>query len=211
MVVIQFRFTRKRRTLKRRLATLETEGIGSVNNHKPPVSKKTPRIRFSHNWSKLDGDVFTTIRSARNRWSDKGEYYGNLEGKVFDVEVKGEVKFQAKLLQVFRGPSKLLSGPFMEYDTDGVHVDLESGQEMSQLDWIMKLEKMGIVLVLLFKKLSPTFKCVNCEEQVMRVNLLSTEPYWHVYKEDADGKHLNNECSCGCTNPEPEIKGVVVH
>ena len=110
-----------------------------IQDNKP----KNPKIKFSHHWKKLDcssGSLFTTIRSENGRFPSKAEYYKNQEGKTFDVMLNEEKLFQAELVQVFRGKSKDLSGRLLFYDTDG------------NVEWMEKLENLGQVLVLLFKR-----------------------------------------------------------
>lgn len=100
----------------------------------------TLTLKFSENWSKLScpkGSLFTTIRPDHG---NKAEYYMQNEGNIFDVQVQGEVRFQAKLLQVFRGSGKDLSGAFLNYDADG------------NSEWVTKLQDTYRVLVLLFQR-----------------------------------------------------------
>ncbi len=99
-----------------------------------------PSIKFSHEWDKLFcevGSVFTTIRRS---YGSKGEYYRNLTGTVLDVEVNGEKRFSAELLQVFRGKGSDLSGALLKYDTDG------------DGSWMDKISAMEEVLVLIFRR-----------------------------------------------------------
>ena len=55
-------------------------------------------IKFSKNWNnKLECDVFTTIRD----WSlEKQDYYLSNLTKIFDVELNGKKKCEAKLIYV---------------------------------------------------------------------------------------------------------------
>lgn len=99
-----------------------------------------PHIKFSHYWNKLTvapGGLFTTIR---RHTPEKAEYYKNLEGKVLDVLLNDKPLFRAKLLQVFVGDAKDLSGYFLSYDTD------------SSYEWMQKIDNYGKVLVLLFQR-----------------------------------------------------------
>lgn len=101
-----------------------------------------PSIKFSHEWEKLncpEGSLFTTIRRS---WGSKGEYYRKLEGTILDVEVNGEKRFKAELLQVFRGEGNQLSGPLLKYDCD------------SDQRWMNDISSMSEVLVLIFRRVS---------------------------------------------------------
>ena len=58
-----------------------------------------PTIRFSHNWnSKLDGQVFTTIRKYE---PDKYDYYLGYRGQIFTVMLDNHKVGEAKLVDVF--------------------------------------------------------------------------------------------------------------
>ena len=101
-----------------------------------------PSIKFSHDWEKLDcpdGSLFTTIRRS---YGSKGEYYRKLTGTILDVEVNGQKKFRAELLQVFRGTGDSLSGALLKYDTDG------------DGSWMDKISAMEEVIVLIFRKVA---------------------------------------------------------
>lgn len=73
-------------------------------------------IKFSQRYRKLSLDVFTTIRSHN---PEKWEYYKENLGNVFDIEVNGNVIFQAKLLWMVEIPNPNELPPiFLEFDTD---------------------------------------------------------------------------------------------
>jgi hypothetical protein len=83
------------------------------------MKKETkPRIKFSHNYTKLQNNIFITLRrftSSKHSW-----YYDNI-GNIFDVQVKEKIRFQAKLLFLTVVHYESLSKYLIEYDTDNVY------------------------------------------------------------------------------------------
>ena len=77
-----------------------------------------PTVDFGKEYPKLYQSgtlLFTTLRKD-NR--ENYRRFNGKQGKIFDVTVRGQFKWTAKLLLVTRINAADLSAPFLAYDTD---------------------------------------------------------------------------------------------
>jgi hypothetical protein len=99
-------------------------------------------VKFAKNFNKLncpEGALFGTVR---NHSDEKEHYYKTAIGEIFQVEVNGDFKFHARLLDVIISTERnnKIFNDFLLYDTD------------NDSAWIDKIRQLKHSLILIFIK-----------------------------------------------------------
>jgi hypothetical protein len=101
------------------------------------LAKGLPVLKFSHDWTKLNDRIFTTIRKPHDP-------YDRPEGEIFDV-ISPTKRFEAILLFSIQSPIQDLSTDLLCHDTDTVTRE----QALATLNGFYKIPPTIVQLMLL--------------------------------------------------------------